>query len=227
MASGTIKAVASKADVNALNDQLKTKRTPSISSFSSDTEILTWENGSYMVALSSSSSYVPYQWGTLILNFSGVSYGTAMFVTADGRVYTRQKKNNSEWHGAWEQLAVNDQITAINSKFAWTTYLNESNVSVGDAYASTGKSFTLTSIALVRIDMSYSSGRPLAIGVKVSESAGSASVALNSVYGADIADTSGISVTALLTAGTYYVWARTASATGRSNILVTGMSLGA
>lgn len=115
----------------------------------------------------------------------------------------------------------------LANKFAWNTYLSESNVSVGNTYASTGKSFTLSKPAIVQVVMSYGTGRPLAIGLKGSESAGSGSIAITSVYGNDISDTSGLTVTALLTAGTYYVWARTASASGSTNLTVQGMTIGA
>lgn len=114
----------------------------------------------------------------------------------------------------------------ITSRFAWNTYLSASNVSVGNTYASTGKSFTLVYPAVVQVGMSYGSGRPLAIGVKSSESTGSSSIALCSVVASDIADTSGLTVTAILPAGTYYIWARTASATGSTTLTVTGMTIG-
>ena len=113
------------------------------------------------------------------------------------------------------------------AKTTWKTFLSENNVSVGNTYASTGKSFTLTNYALVIVSMSYYSGRPLAVGLKGSESAGSNSVALVSVVGSDISDTSGLSVTTLLPAGTYYVWARTAIATGSTALSVQGIELGA
>ena len=122
---------------------------------------------------------------------------------------------------------IDNYATSLNSKFAWTTFLSESNVSVGDTYASTGKSFTLSAPAIVSVSMSYGSGRPLAIGLKNSESAGSTSIALTSVVASDIADTSGLTVAAILPAGTYYVWARTASATGSTTLTVQGMPLGA
>ena len=118
-------------------------------------------------------------------------------------------------------------LNALNSKFTWRTLLNESNVSVGNTFASTEKSFTLTKYSLVRVDMSYGTGRPLAIGLKLSESTSSGTLALTSIVSSDISDTSGLSVTALLTAGTYYVWARTASATGSTNLMVQGITLGA
>ena len=116
---------------------------------------------------------------------------------------------------------------SLDAKTTWKTFLSESNVSVGNTYASTGKHFTLTKFALVLVGMSYGSGRPLALGIKGSESAASGSVALVSVVGSDISDTSGLTVTALLPAGTYYVWARTASATGSTSLAVQGIELGA
>ena len=114
----------------------------------------------------------------------------------------------------------------INNKFTWRTYLTASNVSVGNTYASTGKYFTLTYPTLVTVSMTYGSGRPLAIGLKNSEQASSTSVALTSVVASDISDTSGLTVTALLAAGTYYIWAKTASSSGSTSLSVYGMALG-
>lgn len=87
--------------VSTLNSDLKTKRSPAISSLSSDTDILSYENGAYQVSLSASSTYLPTQWGTLIVMFSGVSYGVAIYVTTAGAMYVRHKKNGSEWHNSW------------------------------------------------------------------------------------------------------------------------------
>lgn len=87
--------------INALNSNLRTNRTPAISSLSSDTDILSYGNGAYQVSLSASSDYLPTQWGTLIVMFSGVSYGVAIYVTTAGSMYVRHKKNASEWHNSW------------------------------------------------------------------------------------------------------------------------------
>lgn len=118
-------------------------------------------------------------------------------------------------------------LTSLSNKFAWQTYLSASNVSVGNTYASTGKSFTLTKPAIVQAGMSFGTGRPLAIGIKNSQNTTSTSLALTAVVNSDIADTSGLTVTAILAAGTYYIWARTASASGSTNLTVQGMTIGA
>lgn len=121
---------------------------------------------------------------------------------------------------------IDEGVSTLNSKFTWKEFLNVTNVSVGNTYASTGRTFTLQKASLVKISMSYGSGRPLALGAKLSETASSASVALVNVVNNDISDTSGLMVTALLEAGTYYVWARTASASGSTTLQVYGMELG-
>ena len=101
-ASGTWGSWESKtATLNSNLAQLTTKRTPAISSLSSDTEILAYRNGAYQVALRASSAYLPSQWGTLIIMFSGVSYGAAIYVASAGGLYVRHKKNDSEWHNSW------------------------------------------------------------------------------------------------------------------------------
>lgn len=134
---------------------------------------------------------------------------------------------NNLTRGSANPVSSGGVYDALVAKTEWKTFMTATNVSVGNTYAPTGKSFTLTKPAIVRIDMAYGSGRPLAIGMKVSESTSSGSIALTSVVASDISDTSGLSVTALLAAGTYYIWARTASASGSTSFCVYGMELGA
>lgn len=162
------------------------------------------------------------------------TYAVGDYCIKDDRLYkcSTEISTAEAWNSAhWTETDVASEITSlsnnITNRFTWRNYLSASNVSVGNTYASTGKSFTLIYPAIVQVGMSYGSGRPLAIGIKSSESAGSSSVALCSVVASDIADTSGLTVTAILPAGTYYIWARTASASGSTTLTVNGMTIGA
>ena len=94
-----------KDKIDAAVGRVDTKK-PNITSLTSDTEILTLNNGAYQIALTSDSQYIPTRWGTLVINFSGSSYGVAIYVSTAGDVWTRHKKNNNEWHNSWTQLAV-------------------------------------------------------------------------------------------------------------------------
>ena len=122
--------------------------------------------------------------------------------------------------------AIGTINNTINNKFTWRTYLSENNVAITNQYASTGKFFTLASPAIVQVIMSYGSGRPIAIGLKGSESNASASIALVAIDPNEISNTSGLTATAILPAGTYYIWAMTNSASGSSNLTVQGMTIG-
>lgn len=102
--------------------------------------------------------------------------------------------------------------TILKSNLGVINLLNESNVSTSAAYASTGKTFTMAKPGLVKVAMSYGSGRPIAIGCKYSESAGSGSELLTAIDPSAIEYTSGLSASGYLPAGTYYVWCKTAAA---------------
>ena len=161
---------------------------------------------------------------------NGVTFHDRSGAPQTGAVITHNVYDGLDSTSTSDALSANQGTvlnSKINNKFTWKIFLTASNVSVGNTFASTGKSFTLAKYSLVRVDMSYGSGRPLAIGLKLSESASSGTLALTSIVSSDISDTSGLSVTVLLTAGTYYIWARTASATGSTNLLVQGIELGA
>lgn len=113
----------------------------------------------------------------------------------------------------------------INSRLSWQEIFNDTVSGISTEYESTGKTFTLNRPAIILIVMGYGSGRPTAIGAKLSESAASTSALLLSVDNNDINNTSGLSVTGLVPAGTYYIWARTAIANGSSLIRINGLIL--
>lgn len=101
---GAVGNTSLQSQINTLSSQLTTRRSPAINSLSSDTEILNYANGAYQVSLANSSEYIPSQWGTLIIMFSNVSYGVAIYVTTAGAMYVRHKKSGSEWHSSWKAV---------------------------------------------------------------------------------------------------------------------------
>jgi len=129
--------------------------------------------------------------------------------------------------GTWQcsKLPSRSEITSLNNRLTYQTF-GPFACTTTTSYASTGQSFTMAKAGIVRIDMPYGSGRPTAIGIKMSESASSSSVLLNAIDPDKISDTSGISVSGVVAAGTYYIWARTAT-NGSSNIQVAYYALSA
>lgn len=102
--------------------------------------------------------------------------------------------------------------------------LTESNVSTSATYSSTGKTFTMARYGLVAVSMTYGSGRPVAIGIKNSQSAGSGSTLITAIDPSAIEDTSGLTCSGYLPAGTYYIWCKTASA-GNTSLRVDAVYL--
>ena len=146
------------------------------------------------------------------------SYGTPQ-----GSVYSNLKSNGS-WSG-WQLIPTRAELDSLNNRLTYQTF-GPFACTTTTSYASTGQSFTMAKAGIVRIDMPYGSGRPTAIGIKMSESASSSSVLLNAIDPDKISDTSGISVSGVVAAGTYYIWARTAT-NGSSNIQVAYYALSA
>lgn len=72
--------------------------------------------------------------------------------------------------------------------------------------------------------MSYGSGRPVALGLKSSQSTTSSSELLIAIDPNEVNDTSGLSVSGLVAAGTYYVWCKTLSS-GNTHITVHSVPL--
>ena len=89
---------------------------------------------------------------------------------------------------------------------------------------STGKHFTINKPSLLLVKMSYGSGRPVALGLKSSQSTTSSSELLIAIDPNEVNDTSGLSVSGLVAAGTYYVWCKTLSS-GNTHITVNSVPL--
>lgn len=101
------------------------------------------------------------------------------------------------------------------------TLINNSSTTISTSYSSTGKSFTITSDALVKISIGYNNVKPLALGCKASQSSSST----DQMYvESSQSNTAGLAVTGLLVPATYYVWAK-ASGSGADNISVTAVYL--
>lgn len=101
-----------------------------------------------------------------------------------------------------------------------TNLISGEQADVTTSFAYTNKSFTLNKPAVVRVDIGYNDSRPVALGVK----AGTGQY--NQLYGFAYVDdnavsssATGLSLTTLLSAGTYYIWAQ-ALGTGKDNITV-------
>ena len=75
-----------------------------ITSLSSDTEIIDLSNGAYQISLGSASSYIPSQWGVLTVDKSNNAYGKFTFITTGSppRVFERVAHcTNKTWYHGW------------------------------------------------------------------------------------------------------------------------------
>lgn len=107
-----------------------------------------------------------------------------------------------------------DAINALNSQIALlktaTSLLNESTAFT-TSYANTGKTITVPKTGLVVLTQNYTNTLPVSLGLKATTSVASTSVAY--VENANQEENvSSLTVTALLPAGTYYVWGKAKSA---------------
>lgn len=91
----------------ALNSNSMMKR-GIVNSIASDTAILNYDPGTYQIALSTSSTYMPDRYGTLTVLDSGDVYKSFIFVkTATNTMYNRVgHKTNGTWYGDWKELAA-------------------------------------------------------------------------------------------------------------------------
>ena len=105
--------------INALNSQKGSKNT-----ISSDTEILGYAPGAYMIALSAASEYLPERWGTLIIDKSGTTYGVATFIATNGTIYTRHM-NGSSWHGDWARQTVVSTVKSVTTGADGTVIISD------------------------------------------------------------------------------------------------------
>lgn len=89
-----------KSQIDSLNSQKAT-----IYSIASDTEILTFAPGAYMIALNANSEYIPSRYGTLVIHHASGNYGVAIFASSVGKYYFRHMNGTTGWHTDWIQLA--------------------------------------------------------------------------------------------------------------------------
>lgn len=134
------------------------QRTPSLTSsnVTSDTSIISLAPGAYQVADNNmNTDYIPGKWGTLIVNRSAVTYAAFMFIDTSGNVFVRHANGTSNWHGAWQKLALNSQLepSGYSSATRSDTFLSSGSC----YYVQIGK------IILVHVtDMTVSSAVPSA-----------------------------------------------------------------
>ena len=100
--------------VNALNSNSMMKH-GIVNSIASDTAILNYDPGTYQIALSASSTYVPDRYGTLTVLDSGDVYKSFIFVkTATNTMYNRVgHKTNGTWYGDWNEVATTSKLPSI------------------------------------------------------------------------------------------------------------------
>lgn len=71
--------------------------------------------GIYQVNLNE-AIHVPYHWGTLVHFFSGIDYGSFLFITTNGKMYYRQYHvSDQRWYTDWQETATRDQILKIHN----------------------------------------------------------------------------------------------------------------
>lgn len=83
------------------------KTTRITSDFSSDTAIMDLANGCYSVAISPSTSYLPYRYGVLNVMKSADVYGSFQFFdTSQKKMYYRIGNiSDKTWFNSWTQLS--------------------------------------------------------------------------------------------------------------------------
>ena len=95
MATGTIK--------NPL-DAFKKTLILNSSNVTSDTYILGLANGVYEIASGSVISYLPAQYGSLLLIKSGQQYGFAVVVPSNANGIWVRHFTETTWHYAWQHI---------------------------------------------------------------------------------------------------------------------------
>ena len=97
---------------SSLNDQIAnidTRKSTILTNanVTSDTSILSLDNGSYQVASATAvTPYLPYSYGTLIVMGTSNNYGIYIFLSTVGGMYVRHRKNSSEWSYTWKQVTL-------------------------------------------------------------------------------------------------------------------------
>ena len=90
-----------------------------------------------------------------------------------------------------------------------TTLISGENVTTPTTYGYLNKSFTLTDLAVVRVQLGYSNSKPFAIGIKNGTGATNVNLAYTSQQ--DDAPDCPVSTSTILPAGTYYLWGKSSA----------------
>lgn len=124
---------------------------------------------------------------------------------------------------AEEKAQVRENIEAAGAEdlagIGSGSKLLDAALAFGTSYSTTNRTFTLDKTSAVTITQNYNAGQPLAIGCKAANTSGSATLLI--AHGIDGEDTSGVTASGVLPAGTYYVWGKrkTSSTTGNGCIV--------
>jgi hypothetical protein len=81
-----------------------------ITSIASDTTIISFATGTYKIALSSASTYLPSRYGVLNV-YKSNTYSSFCFISTDGKQYERIANNsNNTWYNSWSELALQNTL---------------------------------------------------------------------------------------------------------------------
>ena len=112
----------------------------------------------------------------------------------------------------------------IDNKGKWSTILSSQYMSFPASFGYLNKSFTLTTHAVVQITAEYNNTRPIAIGVKAGTGDYNQIFGISYINPAEVSSkATGIALTAVLEAGTYYLWGQ-ADAAGQNYVKVRALS---
>lgn len=100
-----------------------------ITSIASDTTIISFATGTYKIALSSASTYLPSRYGVLNV-YKSNTYSSFCFISTDGKQYERIANNsNNTWYNSWSELALQNTLdiktSTVTVASEYTAYVNE------------------------------------------------------------------------------------------------------
>ena len=151
--------------------------------------------------------------GAVVLDGSDIKYDTNTTVNAkidavEGNIPTTDN-DIPHYTGTPTAGTTAEAIGAKCTIPTQTTLVSGENVTTPTTYGYLNKSFTLTDLAVVRVQLGYSNSKPFAIGIKNGTGATNVNLAYTSQQ--DDAPDCPVSTSTILPAGTYYLWGKSSA----------------